>query len=291
MTRRSGPPGFRRDRLRTPKARCHHTARMDIYRQAAQLVYLFASTATAFAAVWIASRNIAAVRASLARRPMAIATAVAIGQAMVTAAAIAFMAQGTLDTALGTVFVANWALVLPAAAILPAALAVDRELRPSAEANDRAIVAGSALIVAISVGVLALAVRFPGQVREAGQMADVVASPAARALLLPLALMAAPVEEVIFRGGLQGFCEKFLVGKGLARWPATVLASAAWAMGHAGMMEPTGIKEGQIFLIGLVLGWVKGRAGLRGAVIAHLTLNGLLVAVDLAGTLAGWNGP
>lgn len=262
---------------------------MDAYLLAAQFVYMAAAMATALGAVAFASRRMAAVKAALNPTAVRWALVVAAGQAVVSGVAIAMMLAGSIDTRTGTAFVANWCLALPAAVILPAAMLLDDELRTSRERNNRTIIVGATLAVAISTGVLALAALFPDSIREGGDMARIVASPEARALLWPLALMAAPIEEVIFRGGVQGFGEKFLAARGMARWPAVAVASLLWAVGHAGAMEPAGIKEAQIFAIGLVLGWLRMRAGLRGAILAHLALNGLLVAVDIAGVVGGWH--
>ncbi len=89
------------------------------------------------------------------------------------------------------------------------------------------------------------------------------------------ALIMAVVEEVIFRGGLQGSLENTRLG----RPGAIILAAALFALGHVGYMEPHGIKETQIFGLAVIFGVVKVRFGLLAAILIHIANN----AVALAG--------
>ncbi|MCX7014349.1 MAG: hypothetical protein NTW86_17660 [Candidatus Sumerlaeota bacterium] len=72
-------------------------------------------------------------------------------------------------------------------------------------------------------------------------------------------------------GWLRPFC--WFEARGVSwRW-AAVLASAAWALGHAGLLVPGWAKFLQIFAAGLLLGWVQRRWGVALAIAVHLSLN------------------
>lgn len=104
----------------------------------------------------------------------------------------------------------------------------------------------------------------------------------ARLLLFCLgALAIVPVEEVLFRLGVQGMAEAGLRHLGRRTLWAVPLASAMWALGHAAYATPHGIKELQIFLIGLVLGAARRRWGMAAPILIHLGLNGYAVAVHV----------
>lgn len=83
------------------------------------------------------------------------------------------------------------------------------------------------------------------------------------------ALSAAFLEEIIFRGGLQGILERYRVERG---W-AVVIAAFLFALGHTGYISPDGIKELQIFGLALIFGFAKMRHGLTGAIAVHLANN------------------
>lgn len=261
---------------------------IDLYMIIATLVYMVACMLAVCAGMWVAVSDIPGVKAQLKSWPVLLgAGAVLIGEVLLSAAAIALAALGVVGWSTASQFLGAWMMALPAAVILPGALLVDGPLRTAQGPQNRAVLAGTAMVIALSAVVLAAAAIWPDVVREHDNMKALMSSPAATGLLLLMALLAAPIEEVIFRGGVQGFGEKFLADRGLPRWPAIVAASGVWAIAHGGMMEPAGIKEAQIFALGLVLGWLKRRAGLRGAILAHLALNGLLVAIELARMVAG----
>ncbi len=88
-----------------------------------------------------------------------------------------------------------------------------------------------------------------------------------------MALIAAVVEEVIFRGGLQTLLtEKTPLGVP----GAIVLVSIVWALGHVGAyVEQVGVKELQIFGLGVIYGYARWRFGLSAAIVLHLFNNGV----------------
>lgn len=106
-------------------------------------------------------------------------------------------------------------------------------------------------------------------------------------LLFLLPVFLAPFwEEVIYRAF---FLDKLLLwGKQKAlpgaAFGAVFLSSALWACGHTGMIQPDWVKAGQIFGIGLLLGWARFRLGLGACILLHLVYNGvggLLVPPEL----------
>lgn len=91
-----------------------------------------------------------------------------------------------------------------------------------------------------------------------------------------VALGAAVWEEVVFRGYLQGRLERTALGT----WGAVIVAAFIFALGHANFVEPWGIKEFQIFVLGLLFGWTKLRFGLLAAVLVHMAHNGVSLAIQ-----------
>jgi membrane protease YdiL (CAAX protease family) len=84
-----------------------------------------------------------------------------------------------------------------------------------------------------------------------------------------LALAAAVLEEFLFRGAMMGLLRRLR----LPLWLVIVLPAAVWAIGHVGYIQPHGFKELQIFVLGVIFGWVRVRAGLTAAVWLHLANN------------------
>lgn len=92
-----------------------------------------------------------------------------------------------------------------------------------------------------------------------------------------LVVILAVLEEFIFRGGIQGILEKTLLGVP----GAIIIASLIWSLGHVGYLQPHGIKELQIFGLGVIFGIAKARHGLTWAVLLHVANN--LFAMTLTG--------
>jgi uncharacterized protein len=101
-----------------------------------------------------------------------------------------------------------------------------------------------------------------------GQLADDLgnASPWPVVLLALLAGIGAPIcEEIAFRGLLFGALEK----RGWSAGPTVVVSAAAFAAFH---LEPTRFPV--LFVIGLVLGWVRAHTGsTRASMAAHMANN------------------
>ncbi len=100
-------------------------------------------------------------------------------------------------------------------------------------------------------------------------------------------LLAPAVEEIVFRGVIQGRLEVWAKRRRWPRfWAASIpIASASflWTLGHVGLVQPQGLKEAQIFLLGLLFGAIRRRYGLLGAIVAH----GVLNTYVCVGTLLG----
>jgi len=104
------------------------------------------------------------------------------------------------------------------------------------------------------------------KVSEDFALKDVSAArPYEYAFVTCLVIVIAIVEEILFRGALQ----TILLGAVKNSWAAIVGSSFLWALAHAGYVEPYGLKEFQILVLGLAIGWAYERYGLRGAMAIH----------------------
>ena len=93
---------------------------------------------------------------------------------------------------------------------------------------------------------------------------------------------AAVGEEMIFRGVIQPGLTRLMGGSAAALVTAVLVTSAVWAVGHAANAEPIWVKLVQIFLLGLVFGWLARRHSVEAAIVAHIGLNlGSLAAAPL----------
>lgn len=88
------------------------------------------------------------------------------------------------------------------------------------------------------------------------------------------AIAMAFIEEGIFRGGCFSVWKKY----GLSDWTIIFLTSAVWALGHSGYADVPGVKETQIFGLGIVFGFARLKFGLWGAILLHVVHNGVTVA-------------
>jgi len=82
-------------------------------------------------------------------------------------------------------------------------------------------------------------------------------------------LSAAIIEETVFRFFLQTELIRYL------KIPAVgiIITSAIWAMGHSGMVIPSGVKELQIFYVGIILGIIRNYWGIEICILLHLLMN------------------
>jgi hypothetical protein len=136
----------------------------------------------------------------------------------------------------------------------------------------------AALIIAASIDLYSILILFAFHPKAIGQPArilpEILLSPHATNFQFLLFLTgAAFYEEILFRLFVQNLFER-LLRKFSLRVPIAIAATSAfWAMGHYGMLVPHGVKELQIFGVGLVLGYASRRYGLEVCIVAHLALN------------------
>lgn len=131
------------------------------------------------------------------------------------------------------------------------------------------------LLVGVGVAILSQILLLPFHPRLTPEAARAYSREGWREIGLLLAvLLAVPVEEIVFRGILQGRLELWAMRRGLGASIPLVATSFLWALGHSGIVLPVGLKETQIFFFGLLLGWIRRRWGLTGAMAAHGGLNG-----------------
>ena len=147
-------------------------------------------------------------------------------------------------------------------------------------ARKRGILIGSATgLVALVVSLILfhfLHVRESEDVRQLEQLfPGLTALPSATRMLLaaPFVASAALIEEMIFRGGLLGFLVRMARGNRLLTWLFIALISILWAALHLSNSDHPLLKFMQIFLLGLIFGYMALRWGILSPIAAHLTLN------------------
>lgn len=147
---------------------------------------------------------------------------------------------------------------------------------------------GTAVIIAWSMVWLAGVQALFGFELEAGEGFEKVLDKSISWLVfVPMALMAAFLEEITFRLGLQGLVARLLARRDPGGLVAIVVSSIVWALGHAVNVTPHGWKEVHIFVIGIVLGRLMQTHGLRAAIAAHFGLNALSLLAAGAAALFG----
>jgi membrane protease YdiL (CAAX protease family) len=178
-----------------------------------------------------------------------------------------------------------WMLGGAALAELPVAIAIVRLLPPGRTGRP----------IAAFLGVLACAIAFPA-VQSIASLAgwiqqlvvgvpppavahrtleSMVADPGSNASLAMLALVVAvipPLEEIAYRGGLQGGLRRL----GFGPWPATVATSVLFAFMHVGAIPETGLAAALsgLFALSIGLGILRERTGsLVAPAVAHALFN------------------
>lgn len=147
------------------------------------------------------------------------------------------------------------------------------------------------LIVGIGSGCLlfvlaaVLATLWPTQVNMSSELAQFTQSIPSLLIFFLFAILAAIVEEVIFRLGIQGILERHFTTE--TPLIAVAITSIIFALGHAGMTDQLGFKEIQIFITGMVFGILKVHYGLSASIFAHITLNAISVSIAIVALLFG----
>jgi membrane protease YdiL (CAAX protease family) len=270
-------------------------ALLDLYRSLAPLAYLVVAGALALGGVATLLRDgMQGTRRRLAGWQVVAAVACGVGLVAALMAAVGLGLLGFAEWALVGAVVSQGLLAVCALQALPLGLKLDDRLREGRSAPDRGEAAwgtglGTAVVLAVSFGGLVVVGQWV-EIRQSALMAQMVATWGGLGVFAVVAMSAAVVEEVIFRLGLQGVLETFgrriELPAGMAAAAAIIGASVLFALGHAGMVEPDGLKELQIFVVGVVLGTLKWRYGLWSCIVAHLVLNGAALVVEVAMRLA-----
>jgi membrane protease YdiL (CAAX protease family) len=252
----------------------------DLYTLIAQLSYI------AIAAM-VGCVSLMLLRFSTRRKiesifqPLLLWSTVMVALLMIaTLAGIVLLAMDQLPQPLIAAILGQWIMVVLALACLPGGLLIERarELRFDFLPWLSIVLVSTLAVILFSFAWMGLAVRLfePTADPLLEELAD---SPGGFFLLIFIALLAAPVEEAIYRLGLQGILQNLADRYRLPQWLPLVFPAFAWSLGHAGVLIPHGIKELQIFVVGLVLGIVFRRYGFGACVAIHLGLNGGVLAL------------
>lgn len=101
------------------------------------------------------------------------------------------------------------------------------------------------------------------------------------AMIVSAIVLAPIVEEILFRGAAQQGLRK----AGLSRCWAIIVASAAFAVVHLGVLADGAVASGlaALFALALLLGWLVERTGrLIAPIVAHGAFNAINLAIYLA---------
>ncbi|MEQ8819573.1 MAG: CPBP family intramembrane glutamic endopeptidase [Sumerlaeia bacterium] len=241
------------------------------------IALMFALLVEALLAGWGAAwwmRERAKCAALLGQRGLAWIAVALLGLCLATVLSerATFAAEGLLKTAvLMTVFRSAFAL-----AALPAAITTDLALRqPPPKLFRRPVptilVAAMGTLLGSHAIVFALSQFVP--VEAQGMLDEVTRSAAGIGAICALALVAAAWEEILYRGALQGVLEVACVRAGKSPMIAVVAQAAIFAVAHAGMLSPPGVKELQIFFVAIVWGLVRRWHGLGASIATHILFN------------------
>jgi len=261
---------------------------VTIYEVAAQFLYLLVAFIVAvFGFFFMANADHAQRLGGLLRDVpvLSVGAAVVVLQLAATCMAIGFYGDNRVDAIVVQTIMISWVTVLLALAIAPMGILLTREMRTIAPGASSKrwwieVGGGTLFIIVFSYAYFIVLGQFISiEVTEFFE--TMIESSWALLAFMPMVLVAAVVEEVIFRMGLQSLLERACHKIGAPVFLAVAAASAVWAVGHAGMLGPVGIKEGQIFVVGLVLGVLKIRHGAAACIGGHLALNASALVAEL----------
>lgn len=175
--------------------------------------------------------------------------------------------QGAFDL-LGPIIAMLLLMVLVALAAYPVAVEADHPRR-------RRVLLELPLLALLTLGwsflsLIAFTEVVEVEVSEEFFLRDLPQRPLAEfAAVFLFVLALALLEELVFRGGIQGALERTRLGV-----PGAILAASfIWSLGHVGYLDTIGVKEIQIFGLGVIFGIAKVRLGLTWAAILHLLNN------------------
>jgi len=151
--------------------------------------------------------------------------------------------------------------------------------RPWGPSESRGVTLFSIGAIAWSIGsMVVLAQLVPLEIPENSFLQDVTPeNPLFFAGVFAFAMVAAVLEEIIYRGALVGLLEKTPLGDG----GAILVAAFLFALAHGGYTTSFGPKEVQIVGLGVIRGYARLRYGLSAAVIVHLANNFFAMTLTL----------
>jgi membrane protease YdiL (CAAX protease family) len=176
-------------------------------------------------------------------------------------------------------------------ALLPAVIIVQAQWKERFPARDAPVTRKSSVKIGMGAGLILVAVAFglaaiwPTEVTESEMFSEFGDSISTLLLFSIFALLAAVVEEIIFRLGMQRLLEKVFPEK----WVIIpiLITSVIFALGHAGAVEQPFFKEIQIMITSIVFGFLRIRYGMIGCTTAHMTMNFVVVGLALIGYFVG----
>jgi len=258
---------------------------LDPYAFAAQMFYMGVAAAVVglLLGVWLLASK--SERAAIFDAWLFWTTPLLLAQVLTTILGGVLWMMGVLPAMMITLVLGQWLMLLLGLGSLPGGLILARRMKKGRNRNwggwTATVVGATVGVLAFSLAWLAVAsMLFEPQQNE--MLRDASSSLPAFLVIVPIALLAAPLEEAVFRLGMQGMMESAEKKGWMPMWATLVVPSAVWALGHAGTLTPHGIKEFQIFVVGLVLGLVYRKYGFGACVAVHLGLNlGALALVPL----------
>ena len=257
----------------------------ETYHVLAHSLYQVIALVLAGAGAIVYGLNLNNVRDKIDRRVRFWAGVAVAAQGAATVLVFVVVSEGPVRTTV----LSNWAMLGVAGLVLPLGLAYSPDpptLRRKKLPMLLVVPAGAVAAILVSHG-LVLLFSLVTEVKPGRTLELLLESERGLLALIPVALLAALIEEVVFRLGLQGVLEAWCKRLGVSVWWAIAATSFVFALGHAGMIDPDGIKELQIFAASMVFGYLKAAYGLRVAIYAHLGLNTYSIAMEAIGRAAG----
>lgn len=255
----------------------------SLYQFLASVMYLAAAAAVAGVNLMLALSRLRRVWHAVTRQHLAFSAGIVALQLFASILGLALFLLEAIEPILLIAVLANWLILVLALASAPAGLAYLVDHRPDSKpalSMTMAVFFGTVFVVAFSFGFIAL-VGLLVDIEAGTDLAPFLESAGGIVLFIPIAILAAFMEEILFRVGMQGLLLHACARMKCSPWWAIAATSGVWAIGHAGIMTPHGLKEFQIFVIGLIFGWLAWRYGPRAAILAHLGLNLTGVGAEL----------
>ncbi|CAN5362268.1 hypothetical protein BH09SUM1_BH09SUM1_18230 [soil metagenome] len=250
----------------------------SIYENTAQTCYLFATLGAAVLAIQGVIQRpglLEIFRLPAGARDAALFVGVCLCSLALLTLSAAF--EDHIAGPLAMLMLTTCALGVLAFPIYPIAIAQDLQRERFNFPWGRVLALGVLGFVWSAVAVRLAMTLLSAEMKENFTFRDVSARyPLEFASIFFFTLIAAALEEILFRGGIQTM---------LSRWinPHAAIAVTAllWAFGHTGYMTPIGAKEAQIFGLGLLFGYARQKYGLRAAIVMHVVNNALSVLAML----------